>query len=197
MRKLLSFLIALASIAFAVCSPASAQMGQIPAYTQPAPPSGPTTIFTPNPALPDNESGLGGNSLRTVVTITAGSSGRVGATFLGGTSPLTVAHAAIGVWTGSNTDTTATPVELKFSGASGFTLGANGTIVSDLETLAFTSSNRLVVILDVTSGDMQKSSAATNANWGLVGGASYTQATPSDTPFAGWNFSVNLVETSP
>jgi hypothetical protein len=133
------------------------------------PPSRPTTIFTPTPAFPGNEPGLSGNSLRTVVTITAGSSGRVRATFLGGTSPLTVAYAAIGVWTGSNTDTTATSVELKVSGASGFTVGANGTIVNNLETLAFTSSNRLVVILDVTSGDMQKSSAATNANGGLVG----------------------------
>jgi hypothetical protein len=67
----------------------------------------------------------------------------------------------------------------------------------DRKTLAFTSSNKLVLILDVTSGDLVKSSAATNANGDLVAGASYTQATPSDTPFADWNFSVYLVETSP
>jgi hypothetical protein len=37
MRKLLTFSTALASIVFAVCSPVAAQMGQIPAYVQPAP----------------------------------------------------------------------------------------------------------------------------------------------------------------
>jgi hypothetical protein len=103
------------------------------------------------------------NSLRTVVTITGGSLGRVRATFLGGSTSLVVAHAAVGVWTGSNTDTTATPVELKFSGAFGFTLASNASIVSDQGTLAFTGSNKLVLILDVTSGDMVKNSSATNS----------------------------------
>jgi hypothetical protein len=198
MHKLLTFLTALASIVFAVCSPSLAQMGQIPVYTQPAPSSGPTTIFTPNPALATNYSGLGGNSLRTVATITGSGAGRVCVTFLGGTSSLVVAHASIGVWTGSNTDTTATPVELKFSGVSGFTLSANGIIVSDLETLAFTSSNKLVVVLDITSGDFEATTgSAVNSNSGLVGSASYNQATPPETPLAGYNFSVNLIETSP
>jgi hypothetical protein len=46
MRKLLTFLIALAAIVFAVRSPAYAQVGQIPTYLQPAPSGGggPLTI---------------------------------------------------------------------------------------------------------------------------------------------------------
>jgi hypothetical protein len=68
---------------FAVGAPAVAQVSMTGAGRRtPAPPSGPTTIFTPNPALSDNESGLGGNSLRTVVTITGGRLGRVRATSL-------------------------------------------------------------------------------------------------------------------
>ena len=45
MRKLLTFLIALALIVFAVSSPSQAQVGQIPSYLQPAPSGGsPTEI---------------------------------------------------------------------------------------------------------------------------------------------------------
>jgi hypothetical protein len=47
MRKLLTFLITLGAIVFAVGSPAFAQVGQIPAYLQPAPSGGSCSGWTP------------------------------------------------------------------------------------------------------------------------------------------------------
>jgi hypothetical protein len=64
--------IALASIAFAVCSPAAAQMGQIPTFIQPPPSSGSTYTFL---GATDNQ--VSGGSTATFTITTAGVGGRI------------------------------------------------------------------------------------------------------------------------
>ena len=41
----------------------------------------------------------------------------------GSVAAVTLDHVSVGVWTGTNYNTTATPAEVKFSGSSGVTLG--------------------------------------------------------------------------
>ncbi len=91
-------------------------------------------------------------------------------------------HASVGILTGTNWDTTATPVELTFSsGGHGFNVAATGqTIVSDEIDLGtpFTSSNKLVVIIDWN--------ASNGASW-LFGTAANCDAGYFTTASGGYN----------
>jgi hypothetical protein len=125
-----------------------------------------------NQALTSNNLGTGGWSLRIKVVLTgpSGTAGQVRVTFEAGSGggSWQVDHASIGVATfnspGGGSDTLATPVELLFSGASGFTLGNGLTLVSDWATLgSFLSSDVLCVIAD---------QHATNDNTRYVAGLS-------------------------
>ena len=60
-------------------------------------------------------------------------------------------NCSIGISAGANDNTTATPVELLFSGSSGFTISAAGTLVSDWVNLTTTTSDDVVVIMDKSS----------------------------------------------
>ena len=130
-----------------------------------------TVIYTG--AINGNDTGNTGYTLRNVVAITGNAQGQVRCTFQGsGSAAFSTNNCSIGISTGTNADTTATPVELLFSGRSGFAIGANSQITSDWANLSgFTSSNLLVVIIDM---------AATNGNDGfnasIVGATGYYHA---------------------
>lgn len=163
---------------------------------------GPTTIFTPIGGLNTQDGGFAGGSVRSRLTITSGSLGRVRATFQAGASGgLVAAHCSIGVFGGGFTQTTATPVELLFGGASGFSIAAGASITSDYVTLAFTSADQLVAIIDETSGFIANNNGtATNAlmEYGLSPKATYNVAVPAamngNNP--SWCGAVLSVETS-
>lgn len=117
-------------------------------------------------------------------------------------------HTAATADNASDAETTATPVELLFSGASGFTLTAGTTIVSDWVTLAgVASTSLLVVVQDVsnTGGNSREISGlgavttgGTSANFKAATN-SYNVASPISSPdytvFNGRLYGINKVET--
>lgn len=150
-----------------------------------------TVIFTETPNGTDN--GNQSLSFRSVCPITGNAQGQVRATFqasssVSGDGDFTVDHCSIGVSTQSTVgatgayDTTATPVELTFSGGHGFNLTTdNQTITSDWVTLAgFTTSNLLVVTIDQSStgGGSCRSNTATGVQTYYITGATYNEASP-------------------
>jgi hypothetical protein len=147
-------------------------------------PGAPTTIFSASPA-----GGSGDDSndppwtYRNILPITGNAQGQVRATFQSASGgPLTAAHCSIGVWAGSGqAATTATPVELTFSGASGFAIATNSQITSDWVNLAgFTSSNKLVVIFDVgSSNNLNRQWVTASYEYWSGGSNSYNVASPS------------------
>lgn len=113
----------------------------------------PTTIY--NLATNSSTSGYAGTTTRSEVTITGGAQGQVRVTFAAPVAAnFNVTHASIGISKLDSTgSTTATPVELLFSGTSGFNLSGGTTIVSDWVNLAgFTVSDKLIVVVDVSGG---------------------------------------------
>lgn len=143
----------------------------------------PTTIFTS--ALGTDDSGNEGFSFRNILLITGNAQGQIRVTFKAASAgTFKVDHASIGIYSGSGSaNTTATPVELLFSGAHGFTVSNGATITSDWADLAgFTSANNLVVIEDFNSGAgsgaESQNPAAPNGNtlWYQASSASYNQS---------------------
>ena len=148
------------------------------------------TAFTQT--LTADEAGWSGYSMRDITTSTLSAGGaEVRVTFEAPASGSTVAdHAAIGVFAGTNADTNATPVELKFSGSSGFTITNGAQIVSDWATLTTTTANKLVVIVDhngSSGGTVRKLSPVASGNNLYKTGATYTQATPAGLSGGGGN----------
>src|SRR6266403_6063092 len=86
--------------------------------------------------LPLVKSGGGGSPTQVRVTFTQ----------ITGVGSVTVNNASIGIQAGSGDpyDTSATPVELKFAGVSGFTLVSGSSITSDWATLTVSSSTGTV-----------------------------------------------------
>jgi|SRR5215472_8956535 len=102
-------------------------------------------------------------SMRQVCAITGGSASQVRVTFQAPVDgPGSVAHASVGVWTGSFADVNATPAVLLFGGNPGFSaLAANTTITSDWTNLSgFTPNDFLVVIMDNATASVADSMAA-------------------------------------
>lgn len=150
------------------------------------------TIFTD--ALGTDRGDVGLGSFRNVIAITGGALGQVRATFKAGASnPYVIVHASIGIWSGSTMITTATPVELTFSGASGCTIPAATTLTSDWVNLSgFTSSNSLVVVEDFNSATSRSTDqSSSNTMWFNFGDQSYNKADP--TPDGGWGSTVSWV----
>lgn len=163
------------------------------------------TIFTPSAGALNADDLNASTSLREVCTISANGQGQLRATFTASSSTgLTVAHASIGKWydTGEP-DTTATPLELKFSTASGFSISSGASITSDwvdASSLSLTSGDAVVVIMDITTpGGVRYRSGNSNVNtWYKVGGTSWNVAAPGVGAFgysANNVFSVASVET--
>src|SRR6266481_4464029 len=112
-----------------------------------------TTVYTSN--ITNGTNNDAGSSYRMKITPSQG--GRsIKVTFetssTNGAGSLVAINCSAGVWTGTNYDTTLTPVELKFSGVSGFTITGNSTrIESDLTDIGATfggGSRTLIVVID-------------------------------------------------
>lgn len=141
-----------------------------------------TTIFTGS--LNADDSGNEGFSFRNIVAITGDAQGQIRVTFKAASAGnFHTDHCAVGIWTGTNQNTTATPVELTFSnGGHGFSVSNGATATSDWVNLAgFTSANKLLVVVDfnVTAGGGNESgntSSTGNTNYYQAATASYNVA---------------------
>jgi hypothetical protein len=103
-------------------------------------------------------------------------------------------NAAIGVRTGTGFATVATPVELLFSAASGFTI-ANGTqITSDWATLTFADTDTLIVIMDVGAASADRSLVEAGAGAFRLTFDSYNVASDSGFSLNGVRRMVNQIE---
>src|SRR5258705_7785439 len=159
-----------------------------------------TVIFTDTLNSSDNAND--GFSIRNVVALTGGAQGQVRATFQASSSQsFHTDHCSIGISTGTNANTTATPIELKFAGASGFNITSGTTITSDWVNLSgFTSSDKLVVIFDCNSGANSGNfednlSSANCTNWFQAATVSWNVAAPAGfTSQATTNLSLKSVE---
>jgi hypothetical protein len=161
-----------------------------------------TTIFSHT--FTSNNPGNANTSTRVAVPITGASLGQLRFTFqAGSTAGWKVVHASCGV-ASTSPATTATPLEITFSGASGWNLAANGvTPASDFITLAATSSNLLVLTFDDdTTGNGDGGAIAFDA--GQTGVLSYFGAVPGYQNSSGSGFTalptgdlfgVTLIET--
>ena len=142
-----------------------------------------TTIFTDTKT--GDDTGNDGFSFRQVCTITGGAQSQVRVTFKASSAAtLRLDHASIGIQTGTQDACTATPVELLFAGVSGFSISNGATITSDWANLSgFTSSNKLIVVMDASatagSGDYAVNTASTGQTlWFAAASASYNVAAP-------------------
>lgn len=162
-----------------------------------------TTIFTNalGTSRGDNQA-----SFRNLLTITAGAQSQVRVTFKAGTDGLHVDNCSIGISNGTTMKTTATPVELLFSAAHGFTIAGSASITSDWASLSgFASTDKLVVTTDyaasgATQSSTDQSGTGNGTLWYLFGNnPSYNSADPTALgswgSVAGWIFTVSLIET--
>lgn len=159
-------------------------------------------IFNPTVSLNADDTNAS-TSFRVITTLTGGSNGSIRSTFTtSSATTLSVAHAAVGIWTGSgsNGNTTATPTELLFNGGSGFVgLLAGASITSDFVNFSCASTDKLVVIIDVGQpGGNRFSSGNSNVDtWFLTGGASFNNPAPTGyTLISGTDYLVASVETN-
>lgn len=147
----------------------------------------PHTAFSQS--MDDDNSGWGstGYSLREITDVANAFGGNdVRVTFVApSTGTMPTNNCGIGVWNGTTFQTVSVPVELLFSGAHGFSISNGATIVSDWVTLPTTTSNRLVVIADLTTaGSISLRRRTTGVPAGssyykTAGGATYNLANPS------------------
>lgn len=154
-------------------------------------------IFTAT--LSSNDGGNDGLTMRNVCTITGGALDQIRVTFKSAAAAvLKTDHCAIGIATGTNANTTATPVELKFSGVSGFTISIGASATSDWVNFnGFTSSDKLVPIMDIAAtGGSGNAFVASGPNMFFKSGASYN-STDGSTGFtnAGAYAFVSSIET--
>jgi hypothetical protein len=166
---------------------------------------GPTTLFAASPALNANDSNPN-TSFRICTPITGSSGTQIRATFQASTATgLTTGHCSIGKREAAEplyANTTATPLELLFSGGSGFAISAGASITSDWQTISgftLTTGDEAVVIFDGTSPAGQRFN---NANTGVEtfyqGGTSWNVANTVGLGFAeipDTNYAIVSVET--
>lgn len=145
-------------------------------------------------ALTSQGSGGNNTSWRNIIPLplfAAGGTTRIRVTFKAiatGPTSSDTNHCSVGVWNGANTDCTATPVELLFGGASGFSILSGTQITSDWVDLPVVVGDKLVVILDLGGlGTMQyDTSSGSGANYANAPAASYNAATQASTGYT-WN----------
>jgi hypothetical protein len=142
----------------------------------------PVVIFGPA-TLNLNDSGDANLTMRVVIPTSGGGGTEARVTFeASSAAAFNVDNASIGISNGTASQTTAVPVELLFSAASGFASAANAQTTSDWATITIGSGDTVVVTFDIS---------ATNgnpawANAGVVGcntyyksGNSYNEANPA------------------
>ena len=113
-------------------------------------------------------------------------------------SSITYDHVSIGVGTGASVGTTATPVELLFSGGHGVTVAPGATLASDWANLTFAISDELIVDLDVNSGSTsaQYQGITNGEGWFAPGGSQYNTASGASFFDNGAIvFGISLIET--
>jgi hypothetical protein len=162
------------------------------------------TLFTPSAGTLNADDTNASTSFRMVCTPSIASNGSLQVTFQAASATgLTIGHASFGKWAGTaSADTTATPIELKFTGASGFTIAANATKTSDLTAhpgFTLTTSDKVVVIFDTTSpgGTRLRGSNANVDMWYNAGSSSWNlQNPPTHTKSAGTDYGIVKIETN-
>jgi len=152
-----------------------------------------TAIFSS--ATPDQDTGWNGYSIRTVATPLTGGGSQVRVVFscVGNANVCATDHVAVCIQS-TTYDCTATPVELKFGGVSGFSITVSGgqtcggnpctTLTSDFANLTVTSSNSLLVIWDSnasTGAGISSNTTAGNGCWYKSATASYNVQNPTGT----------------
>lgn len=140
--------------------------------------------------------------IRTVAGSLSGGGDEVRVRFVASASQgLFIDNASIGVLGGATAPncTTSPPVELKFSGASGFTVAAGGTMVSDWAVLPFLSSDTLIVTADhgtTASGHQEGAGNTGSVSWFRAAYNGYNLATVSGmtSSAAGYVRGINQIE---
>lgn len=118
------------------------------------------------PAIDTDATGVGTDTLRIFIpwsTLVGASKSTFRLTLRGGASSVTASNVYIGVAGTRDADSmdfAATPVEVKFGGASGFTIGSGVTAVSDPITLAVGASDGIVVAFYQSAGASVRYSSA-------------------------------------
>jgi hypothetical protein len=138
--------------------------------------------------LDSDNYGIGGYSFRVVFTegMLTESGTYIRVTFVAASGgSFIVDHASVGERTGSM-DTTATPTELKFSGASGFNLSAGSSITSDALLFTLDHTKNYMFIFDVnSSGNYAKYRVGTTTSYYAPGQASWNVANVNDSLYGG------------
>ena len=162
--------------------------------------------------LNTNDSGDGGYSFRTRVTTEAGSGGQVRVRFVASTAAaFSLNNASIGKGVVSPAspspgfyNTQATPVELLFSGLSGFAISAGQSIVSDWANLTWHGGDGLVVVMDfgASNGNPRMLTTAGSGSLAYQGATStYNESAPTEGSWASqgesvpWVLGFDLIET--
>ena len=161
----------------------------------------PVTVFTD--ALTSGDvSGWGGFSIRNLCTTSGATGTKVRITVKAPASG-TFKCDHVGIGKQSTTyNTAATPVELLFSGGSGFTLASGGgTLTSDFANMNVASGDVLIVIFDNSAaggGTIPSDSSAPGSSYDLAATASYNAASPAGswTLRATHDDGVNTIEIS-
>lgn len=137
--------------------------------------AGPTTIYTAT--LTGDNPSIDGYSHRMQCPVTGSAITQVRVSIKATSAQtLVVAHASIGINNGGGS-TTATPVELLYSGASGFTIGPGLTKTSDwLNFTGISPGTDAMVIYDITSGGVAMGTATGTTLWYRVAFASYNSS---------------------
>lgn len=144
----------------------------------------PQTVFSQT-LNTDSGGGYGDYSIRHVITSVAYGGDQIRVTFEApSAASLYIDNASVGILAGGGNawDTTATPVELLFSGGSGVTITAGNTATSDWTTFSFADTDDLVVIHDLGSSSSTRRRDTTPSGisgYNKSATDSYNQATPS------------------
>lgn len=166
---------------------------------------GPVNIFTPSTSPLNSDDTNVSTSFRMRLVVSAASLGNLRASFqASSTTGLATGHASICKWDGTAAPScTAPPLQLLFSGASGFSIGAGASITSDFvnhsASFSIAPGDSVIVIFDVTTpGGQRFRTGQTNATLFFLGAVTtWNQANPAGfgTGTAGTDYVVASVDT--
>lgn len=131
--------------------------------------------------LDTDEAGWDGYTTRSVTLVANAAGGtQICVTFEAPASgTMNCNNASIGVSNGTASQTTATPVELLFSGISGFSIANGATITSDWATLTTTTSDKMVVVIDHGASSAARKKLTGGSDFYKAATASYNSANPT------------------
>lgn len=161
-----------------------------------------TTVWTPSAVLNTDDTNDGSISFRVNCKTISSGAAQVRVTFRpNSAASFQVDHASIAkVNSATAPNCDATPVELLFSGVSGFTASAGVDVVSDWLTFSTSTSDNLMVVMDVhsTNGNPKARLDGTETNcdsYHKAASTSFNLATVSGfTAHAGFDWAIALIE---